>query len=156
MGYKNEIEQKKMCAKTAIFQDIFSPSPTPPKFVPGIPKKPKTIVLSHCLTIGKTLPIYVNYFTNILLYEWLFAIFKSEIEKVNQMITTIRDRFAVTILKSIVYDRTVLSMFGVIPADVLPNYADMKYRVDNKITSLKITNNPIGGYLCPSGMDGRN
>lgn len=73
------------------------------------------------------------------------------------MITIIRDWLAVTIQKSIVYGRSPLSGFLMISTSLLPIYfINMNNQTENKNTSFKITNNPIGGYLCPSGMDGKN
>lgn len=156
MGYKNEIKQKKPRPKTPILRYIFGLPAMAPNSMPGMHKTPKTTDLSYWPAIGKTLPIYVNNFTNSLLLGRLFAIFYSEIETLKWILLGMYGWLILTLQKSIVYGRTLISPNQMIMANPQPIYYDMSDHAENKISSFKITNNPIGGYLCPSGMDGKN
>jgi hypothetical protein len=156
MGYKNEIEQKKPRLKTPFLKYILDPKNASPNLIPGILETPKTIALNYYTSTGKALPIYVNNFTNALPYRQLFVIFYREMGTVKQMLFGICGWFILTLQKSTVYGLSGIMDDQMIPARPLPIYINMNIFSNNKNISFKITNNPIGGYLCPSGMDGRN
>lgn len=156
MGYKNKIEWKKPRRRVPVLYRVFYFSTWLPGFFSQFHKIPKSIALNWYYTIGKAIPIYVNNFTISLPGTPLFIIFFHDSNTFKQGILKIGGWLILTIQKSMVYARTLKSVFGITMGNLMPNYADMNHYFDNNNVSLKITNNPIGGYLCPSGMDGKN
>lgn len=156
MGYKNEIRRKKPYILMPFFNRIFPVPTTPQISVRRITESPGLIVLSYWQSIGKTLPIYVNNFTNCLHSRPLLGIFFGDIYGVILMFEKNHRWLVLTLQKSIVYARAPISEFPLVSTNSNPINYYMNNRFDNNNNSCLITNNPIGGYLCPSGMDGKN
>lgn len=156
MGYKNEIKGKKPRSRALFLPNILDSSSNSLFLLSPKPETPKLSYPNYCYTIGKAIPIYVNNFTNILLEEPPFIIFSHDINSLERVVLKIGGWLVLNLQKSMVYGRSSLSGFLMISTSLLPIYFNMKDRSDNNNSSFKITNNPIGGYLCPSGMDGKN
>jgi hypothetical protein len=114
-------------------------------------------ILSSCESIGKSIPIYVNYFTNSLLYQGLIVIINHDIGPSEQVLYRGYKWRLQTQRKISMLSLQKLIAGVVIPVRLVPIYINKHDNyVRNNNTLFRMTNNLIGGNLCPSGMDGRN